>query len=156
MLSSLTTDRTLRTGIFLSAALFSTTVLMTHSQTVKHGPVTDTSPVSGEQMFNAYCAVCHGKDGKGNGPAATALKTPPPDLSTLAQSHGGKYPATYVQSVLMFGAEGFPAHGTKEMPVWGPAFASLNGGSSNPTGVPPEETLRIHNLTHYIETLQVK
>ena len=106
MLSSLTTDRTLRTGIFLSAALFATTVLMTHSQTVKHGPVTDTSPVSGEQMFNAYCAVCHGKDGKGNGPAATALKTPPPDLSTLAQSHGGKYPATYVQSVLMFGAEG--------------------------------------------------
>jgi mono/diheme cytochrome c family protein len=107
-------------------------------------------------MFNAYCAVCHGKDGKGNGPAATAFKTPPPDLSTLAQSHGGKYPATYVQSVLMFGAEGFPVHGTKEMPVWGPAFASLNGASSNPTGVPPEETLRIHNLTQYIETLQGK
>src|SRR5271165_3448833 len=158
MLSSLTTRRTLRTGILLSAALLSTTALMTQESqtTVKHAPITSTSPASGEQMFNAYCAVCHGRDGKGNGPAAAALKTPPPDLSTLAQSHGGKYPATYVQSVLKFGAERFPAHGTKEMPVWGPAFASLSGGSSKPSGVTPEETLRIVNLTHYIETLQAK
>ena len=69
MSSSLTTRRTLRTGILFSAALFSTTALITQqSQTVKHGPITNTSPVSGEQMFNAYCAVCHGKDGKGTAP----------------------------------------------------------------------------------------
>jgi mono/diheme cytochrome c family protein len=100
-------------------------------------------------MFNAYCAVCHGKDGKRGGPAGAVLKTPPPDLTTLTQGHGGKYPAAYVQSVIRFGAEGFPAHGTKDMPIWGPAFASV---SSTPEVV----TIRINVLTHYIETLQVK
>jgi mono/diheme cytochrome c family protein len=100
-------------------------------------------------MFNAYCAVCHGKDGKGGGPATTALKTPPPDLTTLAQGHGGKYPASYVQSVIRFGAGSFTAHGSKEMPMWGPAIASLSGDTNL-------VTLRINNLTHYIETLQVK
>jgi mono/diheme cytochrome c family protein len=153
MLSSLI----LRTGILLSAALFSTTALMTQQSqtTLKHGPITSTSPASGEQMFNAYCAVCHGKDGKGGGPAAVALKTPPPDLSTLDQRHGGKYPAAYVESVLRWGAESFPAHGSKDMPMWGPAFASLSGGSTGSTTA-PEVTMRINNLTHYIETLQAK
>jgi len=126
---------------------------MTHGQTtVKHAPITNTSLASGKEMFNAYCAVCHGKDGKGNGPAVAALKTPPPDLTTLAQSHGGKYPTTHVQSVIKFGAESFPAHGTKEMPMWGPAFGSLSGDNADA----PEVFLRINNLTHYIETLQVK
>lgn len=149
MLTSLTTRRTLRTGILLSAALSSTTALMTQQSqtTVKRGPITYTSPASGDQMFNAYCAVCHGKDAKGGGPAAAALKTPPPDLSTLAQRHGGKYPAAYVQRVIRFGAESFPAHGTKDMPVWGPSFASLSEDTV---------TIRINVLTHYIETLQVK
>jgi len=103
-------------------------------------------------MFNAYCAVCHGKDGKGGGPAAVALKTPPPDLSTLDQRHGGKYPAAYVASVIRFGTESSPAHGTKDMPIWGPAFASVSGGISTAS----EVTMRINNLTHYIETLQAK
>ena len=155
MLSSLTTRRELRTGIFLSVALFSTTALMTYSQTtIKRVPITSTSPASGKEMFNAYCAVCHGTEGKGDGPAVAALKAPPPDLSTLAQSHGGKYPGAWVQSVIRFGAENFPAHGIKDMPMWGPAFASLSGGLQSEQG--GQVTLRISNLSHYIETLQVK
>jgi mono/diheme cytochrome c family protein len=43
-------------------------------------------PVSGAQMFKEYCAVCHGPGGKGDGTVATALKVPPPDLTTLAQA----------------------------------------------------------------------
>ena len=151
MLASPTTCRTLRTGVLLSAALFSTTALMTQQSapTVKQGPITRTSPASGEQMFNAYCAVCHGKDGKGDGPAAAALKTQPPNLTTLAQGHGGKYPAAYVQSVIRFGAGSVTAHGTKEMPMWGPALASLSEDNNL-------VSMRINNLSHYIETLQAK
>jgi mono/diheme cytochrome c family protein len=61
---------------------------------VKHVPVKPTSAASGEQMYNSYCAACHGKDGKGGGPAAAALKTAPTDLTTLAQKNGGKSPQT--------------------------------------------------------------
>jgi mono/diheme cytochrome c family protein len=47
-----------------------------------------------------YCAVCHGKDGKGNSPAASAMKTSPADLTVLAQNNGGKYPAAHVAAVI--------------------------------------------------------
>jgi mono/diheme cytochrome c family protein len=44
---------------------------------VKHGAAATTSPSSGKEMFTSYCAPCHGKSGKGDGPAAAALKQPP-------------------------------------------------------------------------------
>jgi mono/diheme cytochrome c family protein len=102
-------------------------------------------------MFNAYCATCHGKDAKGNGPAAPALKGSPPDLTTLAHRNGGKYPATQVETVLRFGAEAYGVHGSQEMPVWGPIFGSMYESSRS-----PEVQLRITKLTHYLGTLQVK
>jgi mono/diheme cytochrome c family protein len=46
-------------------------------KTIQHVPIKPTSPVSGKGMFTSYCAACHGAEGKGNGPAAEALKTPP-------------------------------------------------------------------------------
>ena len=47
---------------------------------VKKTAVSPTSPASGEVMFTTYCAVCHGKAGKGDGPAAAALKKTPANL----------------------------------------------------------------------------
>jgi mono/diheme cytochrome c family protein len=47
---------------------------------------------SGEVMYKQYCAACHGADAKGHGPAAASLKMPPPDLTTLANRHDGKFP----------------------------------------------------------------
>ena len=116
---------------------------------VKKTPIPTTSAASGQEMFNTYCAVCHGKDAKGDGPAAAALKVPPPNLTTLSQRHDGKYPAMYVESVLMFGAETFPAHGAKDMPIWGPLLGAISVDA-------PEAELRIHNLNQYIESLQAK
>jgi hypothetical protein len=120
---------------------------------IKPVPCTPTSAASGEQMFNAYCASCHGKNAKGNGPAAPALKGPLPDLTTLAQRNGGKYPTTQVENVIRFGAGTHAAHGTPDMPVWGPIFGSIGGTLGIDS---PEVELRITNLAHYLGTLQAK
>ena len=118
-------------------------------KTVKHVPIKPTSAASGQEMYTNYCAVCHGKDGKGGGPAADALKTPPTDLTTLAKKNGGKYPALHVTSVIR-GEGNLPAHGSKDMPVWGPLFWHLSQGHEG------EVQQRVSNLDHYIESLQVK
>lgn len=112
-------------------------------------PVDKTSPTDGKQMFNSYCAPCHGVDGRGNGPAARALKNPPIDLTALARNNHGKYPDTHVLSVLQFGSE-IPAHGSSQMPIWGPIFRRMNVANSQ------DKDLRLANLTHYLEHLQVK
>ena len=75
------------------------------------------NPKSGAVIFKQDCAVCHGEDAKGHGPASTALTVRPPNLTTLAQRHGGKFPDDYVLSVLRNGVKA-PAHGTAEMPIW--------------------------------------
>ena len=74
-----------------------------------------TVAASGKQTYMQYCASCHGSDARGDGPAASVLKTPPPDLTTLAQRHGGKFPNEYVFDVLRFGTR-FVAHGSSDMP----------------------------------------
>lgn len=118
-------------------------------KTIQHVTVKPTSPASGKEMYTSYCAVCHGTDGKGGGPAASALKTPPADLTMLSKNNGGKFPAMKVTSTLG-GTSDLPAHGSKEMPVWGPLFRSMSGGHEG------EVQQRVANLTHYIETLQAK
>lgn len=117
--------------------------------TVKHVPITRTSAASGKEMYNNYCAVCHGTDGKGGGPAASALKTQPVDLTTLAQKNGGKYPSAHVASVIR-GQATLPSHGSQDMPVWGPLFSSISQGHEG------QVQQRVANLVTYIETLQAK
>jgi mono/diheme cytochrome c family protein len=116
---------------------------------IKHVPVKPTSAASGKEMYTNYCAVCHGADGVGNGPAASALKTAPTDLTGLTAKNSGKYPAMHVSSVLRGEAE-LPAHGSKDMPVWGPLFRHLSQGHD------AEVQQRIANLNKYIESFQKK
>ena len=117
---------------------------------IKKTPATYTSPASGEEMYAAYCASCHGRDLKGNGPAALAMKTPPTDLTMLAVRNANEFPGLKVTGILRGQVE-LPSHGSKDMPVWGPILQSVCGGSRPG----PELTLRIHNLTDYIKSFQV-
>ena len=116
---------------------------------VKHVPITNTPSNSGKDMYNNYCAVCHGKDGKGAGPAASAMKTPPTDLTVLAKNAGGKYPASHVAAVIR-GQATTAAHGSQDMPVWGPLFSSISQGHEG------QVQQRITNLVNYVDTLQAK
>jgi len=116
---------------------------------IKHVPVKATNAASGQEMYASYCAVCHGANATGNGPAQSALKNPATDLTTLAQKNGGKYPGLHVSSILRGDAE-LAAHGSKDMPVWGPLFRNLSQGHD------AEVQQRITNINSYIESLQKK
>ncbi|HVJ08609.1 MAG TPA: cytochrome c [Acidisarcina sp.] len=135
--------------VFAMAALFLPAIfgMAQQQDSVKKVPVKPTSPVSGKEMYGAYCATCHGTDGKGNGPAAAALKTHPTDLTMLAKNNGNKFPQDHIVSVLRFGSE-LPSHGSVDMPVWGPVLHSMNRSNS------AEEQQRISNLTRYLKTIQ--
>jgi mono/diheme cytochrome c family protein len=108
-----------------------------------------TIAASGKQTYMQYCASCHGVDAHGNGPAAFVLKTPPPDLTTLAKRHDGKFPYEYVSDVLRFGTR-IVAHGSSDMPIWGPIFGSMD----NYDLVAVRK--RIKDLSDYLASLQQK
>jgi mono/diheme cytochrome c family protein len=112
---------------------------------------------SGERTYKQYCAACHGADAKGHGPVASVLTTPPPDLTTLAKSHSGKFPYDYVSSVLEFGTASsrnivsdyaYPAHSSSDMPTWGPIFQYYDKQSERVV------QQRIKNLCNYLASLQ--
>jgi mono/diheme cytochrome c family protein len=137
-------------ALFLAMSLLDTTAnAQDQPKKIEHTTAAQTSPASGQEMFMSYCASCHGKDAKGNGPAASALKIAPANLTRLARDNEGKYPSNKVTSILS-GQTDLAAHGNKEMPVWGKVFWSMSGGHAG------EVQQRIANLNRYIESLQVK
>ena len=106
--------------------------------------------MAGRDLFEFYCASCHGRDGKGEGHAASALKVPPPDLTTLAQRNHGTFPIARVEEVIKGeGRLATPAHGSREMPVWGPIFRALDKREA-------VNAARIANIVKYVESMQVK
>jgi mono/diheme cytochrome c family protein len=138
-------------AVLLAASLFlSAGVVMAQetTKTIKKAPAPVTSPGSGAEMFNTYCAVCHGKSGKGDGPAASEFKIPPANLTLLAINNNGKYPSDHVAETIRTGPRDAKAHGSKDMPVWGTIFAGMGDSA--------QVEQRIRNLTSYVGTLQAK
>ena len=131
------------------AALFFSVGFAGAQETKIKVPFNPTAADSGDEMYKEYCADCHGITGKGDGPAAAALKTPPPDLTLLAKKNGGKFLANHVRSVLEMGVAE-TAHGTKDMPIWGPLFRAISRQDSRVVN------LRISSLTDYIKAMQMK
>jgi len=112
-----------------------------------HGPLRPTPIGAGQEMYLSYCALYHGRDGTGSGPVSPALKSRTTDLTLLAKRNDGKFPAERVRETIR-GDLLVVAHGTQDMPVWGPLFSYLGSGTH------AEITVRIDKLTRYIESLQ--
>jgi mono/diheme cytochrome c family protein len=126
-------------GLLLTAAGAS-------AQTIKQAPAPRIQSVEGVDSYKAYCAVCHGQTAKGDGPAATALKKAPADLTTIARRNGGKFSATDVENTIT-GQAVMTSHGTRDMPIWGPVFRALQSDDA-------VSKLRVANLVEYLKSIQ--
>jgi mono/diheme cytochrome c family protein len=109
----------------------------------------ETAKVSGKRLYDEHCAFCHGSDAKGGGPYAASLKVWPPDLTTLTRKNNGTFPELHVSEVID-GEFDKPAHGSREMPIWGPIFRAMAHGKNDSAQV------RIKALVRYIESVQEK
>lgn len=104
-------------------------------------------PQDGSRLYSENCAVCHGSTGRGDGPMAAGLTTPPPNLRRLAAAHGGLFPTAHVRSRID-GRDLPLLHGTGDMPVWGAAFKR-----SGPQGERRVQE-RLDLLIDFLQTLQ--
>ena len=104
----------------------------------------------GSNVFRTYCVVCHGESGKGDGPLASGLRKPPPDLTQFTKKNQGKYPRELVARIID-GREPVPGHGGGDMPVWGDAFSR-----SREDADPESVKQKIQALVDYLEKLQQK
>ena len=118
------------------------------TKTIKRVNARPTATLNGVDLFKEYCAVCHGNDAKGDGPAADALKKRPADLTQLARKNGGNFPELHVMNFIK-GQDVVAAHGSRDMPIWGSIFSQM---SSNPDLV----QVRTYALLKYIEEMQAK
>jgi mono/diheme cytochrome c family protein len=105
--------------------------------------------VRGPDLYRAHCAACHGPGGKGNGPAAASLKTKPANLTLLARNNGGEFPKQRIRKFISGDDPALLAHGSREMPVWGPIFHQVEEDQDF-------GNIRLQNLIKYLETIQEK
>ena len=129
-----------------AVVMLSSAGVQANAQTIQRGDAPRLQSVQGADTFKTYCAVCHGVEGKGNGPAAAALKKVPADLTTIAKRHGGSFSQPDVEAVIR-GDQVLAAHGTRDMPIWGPIFESIAADSSF-------AKLRVSNLIGYLKSIQ--
>jgi mono/diheme cytochrome c family protein len=104
--------------------------------------------LTGRDNYVMYCSSCHGVEARGDGPVAAALTTRPADLTVLARQNGGAFPRTRVAGFIT-GQERdtVRAHGSREMPAWGPIFSALETSDRR-------AQQRLDNLVRYLESIQ--
>lgn len=113
-------------GMAVAVAALLATVAAGRSEGARAAGAGAAPPEDGAQIFRTYCASCHGTRAKGDGPAAVAMKVPPPDLTQIAKRNHGMFPAERVRQIVE--GRGVAAHGDRTMPVWGDVFARRIGG----------------------------
>jgi mono/diheme cytochrome c family protein len=114
---------------------------------IKTVPVRLSGTMDGAELYREHCAVCHGVDGKGGGPAAPALKRSTGDLTRMSAQNGGKFPTLAAQEKLRSGS--VIEHGSVEMPMWGKLLQPA-GGTKN------DAEMRLHALVNYLEKIQAR
>jgi mono/diheme cytochrome c family protein len=110
----------------------------------------DFSAYSGAQLYTRLCASCHGANGRGDGPVAASLVIMVPDLTRIAQRHGGTFPEEQVRRIID-GRQTLPPHGSRAMPVWGFEFGTQTAGQSQSQD---RTNALISRLTEHVRSMQ--
>jgi mono/diheme cytochrome c family protein len=142
----------MRTKFVLWLTLCGAVLYLPHASAQEQPPKPETAlihSIQGPALYKAYCAACHGADGKGSGPMAQSLKVKPTDLTHISTRNGGKFPLTKIERIIS-GEQALPAgHGTRDMPLWGPIFSQIAWDQDL-------GRVRIDNLARYLRDMQVK
>ncbi|WIY26239.1 c-type cytochrome [Parasedimentitalea psychrophila] len=106
----------------------------------------------GENLFQHFCAGCHGEDAKGGGPMAPILLVQPANLTTLSARNGGEFPLERVAGRID-GRDPIVSHGS-DMPVFGWLFQDQPVALKLPTGQPMLATRPVVDLITWMQTIQ--
>jgi mono/diheme cytochrome c family protein len=135
----------MRKGIGLAGVLAAVVVMA--STGISQEQSTGTARVDeGRALFDTYCASCHGRSGRGDGPALEKLHAQPADLTGLAKRNGGVFVAARIERIID-GRE-VKAHGSFEMPVWGDALKRREGLDEQAVKA------RIEAIVRYLKSIQ--
>jgi len=135
---------------FLSAVLIVAGVLVASAHPPTSYPAARAPlSIAGTEIFYSHGAACHGSDGRGHGPAAAALRHGAPDLTLISRRNGGVFPRSRVKAIIAGDEQSPSAHGSREMPVWGPIF-------HQPDWDLDLGEVRLENVTTFVESLQQK
>ena len=134
--------RTMMATLLLSG-LFGATVA---AQAIPSRPPALPAPTAGAELYQGYCASCHGLDARGR-PAASSGQRAAPDLATLARQHDGRFPRDEVRALIVNGGTRGSVHASSAMPKWGPIFRAVAGDDG-------KAGMRMESLLDYLQRLQ--
>jgi hypothetical protein len=77
------------------------------------------------------------------------LLTPPIDLTQVNRRNNGVFPAATFEAMLMLTRLQTAAHGSRQMPIWGTVFQSVDSSATLARA-------RVVNLLAYLESIQGK
>ena len=99
----------MKNGIFLATLVFACALFLSAQ------PSGAADSAKGQEVYNTYCALCHGPTGLGDGVGAAALDPKPRDLSSAAILE--TYTDEYLVNVITNG--GMAVGKSPAMPPWG-------------------------------------
>jgi mono/diheme cytochrome c family protein len=136
-----------RTRHFMSSAVLASLMAVAGASAAR---AEDLSTSSGAQLFQRYCASCHGRGGEGDGPVAPFFKLLPPDLTGMSRRSGGTFPAARARQIID-GRDRILPHGARQMPVWGQEFELT---ADEPAAARAASEAAITKLVEFLRSIQ--